>query len=149
MSRHAARIAAPADEVYARIADPHGRSAWLPELERTTGVPDRPLEPGDHFVGYASVLAHRFVGHSDVVVADHDAFHIEEQVIIGARFRTAWTVTPTDAPNGGGCEVVHELDVELPEGPLGRIERWVLGRYLDRLQRKALRRLVQRSEAAN
>ena len=143
MTRLAVDIAAPAAEVYARIADPRQRPAWLPELQATSELPDgRALEAGDRFVGYAALLGHRFVGHSEVVVADHAAARLEERVVIGARFRTSWTVTAT-GERGDTCRVIQDIDVEFPQGPIGTVERWVLNRYLNRLQREGLDRLAE------
>ena len=144
MSRHHVDIDAPADQVYALIADARRRPIWLPELQATDATPARPLEKGDRFVGYASLLGHRFVGASEVVDAQ-PANRLEEHVVIGARFRTAWDITPN--ADGHGCRVTHDIDVEFPQGRLGHIERWLLSRYLERLQRKGLRRLAERSAA--
>jgi uncharacterized protein YndB with AHSA1/START domain len=139
VSRHAIDIAAPPDDVYARIADPRQRSAWLPELE-TTDAPDRPVERGDRFLGVASVAGHRVVGHSEVVAASAAAGRLEERVVVGARFTTSWTVTPHR--DGQGCRVTHAIDFDYPRGLLGPLERWVLGRWAGRLQRAGLQRLA-------
>lgn len=141
MPRLVVDIAAPAADVYACIADPRRRPAWLPELQATSDVPDRPLEQGDRFVGYAATVGHRVVGHSEVVAADHAAAHLEERVVIGARFRTSWTVTPNDS--GQGCRVTQEIEFDFPQGTAGRLERWVLERYAARMQRVGLRRLAE------
>lgn len=82
------------------------------------------------------MLLHRFVGASEVVEATAGQT-IEERIVIGARMRTRWTVERT----ADGCEVTHELDVDFPGGPLGRLERWVLERRLSRMQRAGLARL--------
>ena len=138
------KMAAPPHRVYELIADAHARSTWLPELHAVSGAPDRELREGDRFVGVASLLGHRFVGNSEVVEAT-PGHRIAEEVVIGARFRTAWTVT-TDTD--GSCRVSHDIDVEFPQGPFGRLERWVLTRVLDRLQRQGLKRLAQQASAA-
>lgn len=139
MPRHTVRIAARPDDVYARIVDPRRRTAWLPELEGTSDVPDRPLQCGDSFVGYPALLGHRLVGRSAVVAADHDERHLEEHVVVGAGFRTAWTVTSAD----DGCVVTQDLEFEFPQGTIGRVERWVLERYAARMQRAGLERLAR------
>ena len=147
MPRHRVRVDAPAATVYAFIADARQRPTWLPELAETAGAPDRPLATGDRFVGYATLLGHRFVGASEVLEAE-PGLRLEEEVVIGARFRTAWQITPAGENNGRpACEVVHRIDIEFPQGALGTLERWVLTRYLSRLQRKGLRRLAGRSAA--
>ena len=149
-SNHAVAVTmdvdAPPAAVYELIADARRRATWLPELETTPDAPDRPLTKGDRFVGYAELLGHRFVGSSEVVDADPGQ-GLVEQVVIGARFRTAWNVTPSG--DGTSCRVTHEIDIEFPQGPMGRIERWVLARYLVRLQRKGLRRLAQAAAGAS
>ena len=144
MPRHTVHIAAPAADVYARITDPRRRPEWLPELIGTSDVPDQPLREGDRFVGYAELLGHRLVGHSEVRAADAASGRLEERVVIGARFTTTWDVTPTTT-DGSACRVTHDIDVEFPQGPLGNVVRWLLTRYLDRLQRRGLQRLAGRS----
>jgi hypothetical protein len=141
---HTVRIAAPAADVYARIADPRRRSEWLPELDGTSDVPERPLQEGDAFIGYPVLLGHRLVGRSSVVAADHDACRLEERVVVGASFRTAWTVAEVD----GGCVVTQEIAFDFPRGAVGRVERWVLDRYAARMQRAGLERLARTAAAS-
>jgi carbon monoxide dehydrogenase subunit G len=149
--RHAVHVDAPPATVYELIANPRRRARWLPELQTTGNMPQRLLEVGDRFVGHTSMLAHRFVGASEVTEAQPND-HLEEDVVIGARFRTRWDIAPDDDGDGDGehtgCRVTHDIDVEFPQGPLGRIERWVLSRYLDRLQRRGLQRLAATAAAA-
>lgn len=148
MPTHRIEIAAPAADVYARIADPHRRTEWLPELQSTSNVPDRPLQEGDSFLGHPVLLGHRLIGHSTVVRADHDACHLEEHVVVGGSFRTAWTVTAArdkdEDEDGGGtaCVVTQRIEFDFPQGTMGRLERWVLERYAARMQRAGLERLA-------
>lgn len=132
-----ARIDAPAHAVWEHLAVAPRRAEWLPELD-ATDAPARPLEAGDRFDGYSSLLAHRFVGSSEVVRADAPAL-LEERVVIGARFVTRWELVGVD---GGATTVRHTVEVEFPGGPFGPLERWVLGRRMRRLQRAGLRRLA-------
>ena len=129
-------MAASPSEVYELVANAARRAEWLPELDAVS-APDRALVRGDRFDGFSSLLLHRFVGSSEVVDAV-PAEALEERVIIGARLTTRWELT---GDGNGRTTVTHLLDVDFPEGPLGRLERWVLGRRLARLQRNGLRRL--------
>lgn len=147
MPRLVVDIAAPVADVYERLADARQRPAWLPELQATSEVPDRALEEGDRFVGYAAVAGHRIVGHSEIVAADHATARLEERVVIGARFRTSWTVTPNES--GQGCRVTQEIEFDFPQGAAGRVERWVLERYAARMQRVGLGRLAELTSGAS
>lgn len=139
MTRHRARIAAPAEVVYRLIADPQRRAEWLPELE-SADAPSRLLAEGDRFDGYTSLPGHRFVGTS-VVTSARPPLELSERVTVGARFTTTWRVEPS--ADDDGVVVTHTIDVELPTGAIGRIEARVLTWWIGRTQRAGLRRLVR------
>ena len=144
MALHSVTVASAPDVVYAVVADGNARPAWLPELERTEGAPQRPLDEGDRFTGYSSLLAHRFAGSSEVTGAQ-PASRLAERVIIGACLTTEWRFESIDG--GRATKVSQSMDVEYPQGPLGRVARWVLGRRIERLQHESLRRLAALVEA--
>ncbi|MEA3078167.1 MAG: hypothetical protein QOF60_3075 [Actinomycetota bacterium] len=110
---------------------------------RSVSAPDVhvPLEPGDRFFGETTILRHDLLGVSEVTVA-HTGHELAESVVIGARFVSRWTLSPSSS--GTGTDVTHTLDVEFPGGPFGRIERWVLRRRLAAIQRDSLANLAQR-----
>jgi hypothetical protein len=41
-----------------------------------------------------------------------------------------------------GSSVRHTIDVEFPDGPFSRVERWILRRRLLRMQRSSLENLA-------
>lgn len=145
MAQYAVDIDAPADLVYRLIAEVPLRTKWLPELE-STNAPDRELQTGDRFDGCSALLGHRFIGASSVVDAQHGE-RLEEVVVIGARFHTTWEVVTRDTTTPS-CRVQHTFDIEFPAGVLGRLERWLLGWRLDRLQRIAMHRLRDTATAS-
>lgn len=145
MARHSVVVASAPDVVYAVVADGSARSDWLPELASTEGAPPRPLERGDRFTGYPSLLGHRFVSTSEVTEAD-PAVRIAERVVIGAGLTTEWVFEPVD--DGRATRVSQSMVIDYPAGVFGRLARWVLARRVDRLQREALRRLAALAEAA-
>jgi hypothetical protein len=85
------------------------------------------------FVGEASLLGHDFVGRADVRRCEPGRALVEE-IVLGARLVSTWVFEPVDT----GTRVAHTLAIDFPGGPFGRIERWVLGRRLARLQRRSL-----------
>lgn len=101
-SRQTATIDAPADAVYVLIADPARRVDWLPELAVTSGG-DRILETGDRCDGESELFFHRFMGSSEVVDAASGRF-LEEELVVGARLRSRWELSP-DGP--GRTTVTH------------------------------------------
>ena len=136
---HEASVDAPADAVWARIADPSERPSWMTEVVAVEASPGI-VEVGDRFTGQSSILFHDFIGASEVIETVPGRA-LAEEVVIGARFVSRWEVTP----NGpGGCTVRHAIDVEFPTGPFSPIERWVLRRRLVRMQRASLRKLAER-----
>jgi hypothetical protein len=92
---------------------------------------------GDRFDGRSRILAHDFLGASEVTDVQ-PCCHLEEQVVIGARFVSRWTLAPQA---DGTTQVHHTIDVDFPEGPFSALERWVLRRRLLRMQRQSLRNL--------
>ena len=132
-------IDAPADAVWAFLADAARRPSWMTELRRVEGA-SGVLEVGDRFTGESSILLHDFIGASEVVEAEPGKV-LAEEVVIGARFVSRWEVEPA---GDGSTHVRHTIDVEFPSGPFSPIERWVLRRRLLRMQRASLRNLAER-----
>jgi uncharacterized protein YndB with AHSA1/START domain len=135
---HVADVPAPPDVVWACIADPTARAAWMTELQRVD-APPRPVEVGDRFNGQSSILLHDFIGASEVTEADRDRV-LEEDVVIGARFVSRWEITAS----GDGSSVHHTIEVQFPGGVFSPIERWVLRRRLLQMQKASLRNLAKR-----
>jgi uncharacterized membrane protein len=132
-------VGAAPEAVYDLLADIVRRPEWLYELRRVD-PPDEPLQVGTRFTGVSSLLLHEFVGESEVVLAEPGRA-LAEHIVLGVRFTSEWDLSATD----GGTHVRHCLVVELPGGPLSRLEGWVLRRRLDVMQRAsfaALARLV-------
>lgn len=125
------------DDVYGIVADVARRPEWLRELRHVV-APAGPVTEGVRFEGQSSLLLHDFIGTSDVVRAEPGRALVE-QVVLGARFTSAWTFEA--AP--GGTLVTHHVDIDFPGGPLGRLERWVLRRRLSVMQRASLEALAQ------
>lgn len=113
----------------------------MTELRKVEAAPG-PLAVGDRFTGQTSILFHDFIGESRVTEADPGRL-LEEEVVIGARFVSRWTVSPV-ADGGGGSTVRHTIDVEFPSGPFSPIERWVLKRRLLRMQKTTMAKLARR-----
>lgn len=135
---HVQEVAATAEAVWAVIADPTQRPAWMTELRRVDADPGE-VEAGDRFLGESSLLLHDFVGASEVTVAEAPKL-LAEEVVIGARFVSRWELVPS--ADGSTTTVRHSIDVEFPAGPFSWLERWVLRRRLLRMQRASLRNLA-------
>jgi hypothetical protein len=129
-------VPAGAKQAYDVIADVAGRPRWLSELRRVEAPPGAAFE-GGRFVGQSSLLFHDFLGVSEVIRADPGRT-LAEEVYLGARFTSEWTLETVD---GGTC-IRHVVDVDFPAGPLGRIERFVLRRRLASMQRASLQALA-------
>ena len=129
-------VGADPGAVYAVLADVAARPTWLPELLRVDAPPG-PGALGTRFTGETALLGHRFIGASEVVGAEAGRM-LAEEVYLGARMRSTWTLEP--APEG--TRVVHRIEIDFPAGPFGRVERWVLRRRLKRLQRRSLAALA-------
>lgn len=129
-------VAAGADAVYDVLADVARRPQWLHELRRVE-APDEPLRVGTRFTGCSALLLHELFGESEVVRVERGRA-LAERIVVGARFTSEWELSAVD----GGTVVRHCLVVELPGGPLRRLERWVLRRRLTALQRSSLAALV-------
>lgn len=130
------QVAATAEQVYARIADIGGRPRWLIELRRVDS--NQIAAPGVRFTGASRFAFHELHGASEVKVADAVA-EIVEEVHIGARFVSTWTVTP----NADGATVSHRLDLDLPRGPLAFVGRLLFGRSLRRMSKRGLEKLAE------
>ena len=135
---HVAEVPASPEEVWACIADPTARPAWMTELHRVDAAPG-PLAVGDRFNGESSILLHDFIGASEVTEADPGKV-LAEEVVIGARFVSRWEVTAL----AEGSSVHHTIDVQFPAGPFSPLERWVLRRRLLQMQKASLRNLAKR-----
>ena len=122
---------ASAEALFTFVADPSRRPDWLPELMS--------VEPLDEFrfAGRSALFGHEFVGESEVVRSETPHV-LAERVVIGARFTSTWTFESTPE---GGTRVRHEIVLDSPNGPLGRISRRVLQWRLRRMQRASLRAL--------
>ena len=130
-------VGADAGAVYAVLADLSSRPNWLAEL-RKVDAPPGPATAGTRFTGESSLLFHDFAGVSEVVVAEPGRA-LEEHVLLGARMVSRWTLENDGVAR---TRVTHEIDIDFPTGPLGRIERWVLRRRLGQLQRRSLAALA-------
>ena len=133
-------IGASPGAVWSHIADPTQRPAWMTELTRVDAAPGE-VTIGDRFQGESSILFHDFIGASEVTEVEPD-HHLEEEVVIGARFVSRWELEAVDG--GARTAVRHTIDVEFPAGPFSPLERWVLRRRLLRMQRASLRKLAGR-----
>ena len=142
-AHHVEEVPASPDAVWALVAEPAGRPAWMTELRRVDAPPGE-VEVGDRFVGESSILLHDFIGASEVTEVERTKVLVEE-VVIGARFVSRWELAAT--ADGSGTTVRHAIDVEFPAGPFSRLERWVLRRRLLRMQRASLRNLAARCSA--
>jgi len=129
-------IGAAPDAVYALVADLQRRPEWLHELVHVDPDADT-AKAGIRFEGESRLLLHRFPGSSEVLRADPGTA-LSERVHLGARLTVEWTFEPA---GDGRTRVRHCMDVVLPGGPLGRIERFVLRRRVSTLQRAALEAL--------
>lgn len=137
----AEEVPAPPEIVYALLAEPAQRPEWMTELKRIEAQDTgRPVEVGDRFEGVSSILFHDFIGLSEVTVAEPPT-RLDEDVVIGARFTSSWELTETA---DGGTRVHHVLAVQFPGGPFSWIERFVLRRRLERMQRQSLMNLARR-----
>ena len=137
---HSEVVPAPPGAVYALLAEPARRPQWMTELKRVE-APDapRPVEVGDRFEGVSSILFHDFIGVSEVTVAQPPN-RLDEDVVIGARFTSTWELSETAE---GRTRVHHGLEVQFPGGPFSWIERLVLRRRLERMQRQSLVNLAR------
>lgn len=136
--RRQAHVNAAPDRVFVAIADVRARPSWMPELH-SVEAPDRPVTTGDRFRGESRLLLHQFLGESVVLNAESPT-HLEEEVVIGARFRTSWSIEPS----GDGATITYDIRLDYPGGPLGRIERALLGWRLGAMQRRSLERIAER-----
>jgi uncharacterized protein YndB with AHSA1/START domain len=135
-------VAAGPDAVYAIVGDLQRRPTWLGELVHVDPSATT-AEAGMRFEGESRLLLHRFPGSSEVVRAE-PGVTLSERVHLGARLTSEWTFAPTA---DGGTRVRHCMEVTLPGGPLGPIERFVLRRRIASLQRAALESLVSLASA--
>lgn len=133
--RHAADVPGDADGLYHQVADPLARRSWMPELVEVDAPPG-PLHAGDRFAGRTRVFGHTFAGDSHTDIAEGST-HLVEEVVVGARFRSEWTFTPTPT----GTRLEHVIDLELPGGPLVALVAPLLRWRLARMQNKSLRAL--------
>ena len=119
------------EALFAFVADPSRRPDWLPELQSVEAIED------GRFAGRSALFGHEFVGESEVMRAEEPTV-IAERVVIGARFTSTWTFEPAA---DGTTRVRHEIALDAPSGPLGRVSRRVLQWRLRRMQRASLRAL--------
>jgi hypothetical protein len=125
------------DVVYSAVADLRDRPRWLTEMSDVVAKVN-PAQAGTRFTATSSLLLHRFHGASDVQVADGSRTVVEE-VHLGARFLSKWTVDPAAT----GTVLRHSIELDLPTGPLGWAARLILGWRLRRMSRRSLRLLAE------
>lgn len=125
-------VGAAPGAVYDVLADIARRPEWLHELRRVE-APHGPVEVGTRFTGTSSLFLHEFVGESEVMRVEPGRA-LAERIVLGVRLASEWELTATE----GGTLVRHCLVVELPGGPLSRLERWVLRRRLAAMQKSSL-----------
>lgn len=135
-------VGAAPEAVYAIVADLQRRPTWLGELVHVDPSAAT-AEVGMRFEGESRLFLHTFPGSSEVVRAEPGAA-LSERVHLGARLTSEWTFAATA---DGGTRVRHCMEVVLPGGPLGPIERFVLRRRIASLQRAALESLVSLASA--
>lgn len=136
--RESIEIEAPAEEVWALVMDPDRLGDWVTAHRDASGVPDRPLEPGDEF-------------NQKLCVAGK-SFNVDWE-LIEAR-KPEFAVWKAKGPKGAGADVRYELsgngdgtrfeytnDFDLPGGPLKFVAGGIAGRPAKRAARKSLRRL--------
>ena len=136
---YASDVPASPEAVWSLIADPSSRPSWMTELRKVEAAPG-PVTVGDRFTGQSSILLHDFIGESKITDAEPGHL-LAEEVVIGARFVSRWTVAPA---GGGGSNVRHTIEVEFPSGPFSPLERWVLRWRLMRMQKSTMAKLAQR-----
>lgn len=119
---------ASAEALFTFVADPLRRPDWLPELRSVERLDD------ERFVGRSALFGHEFVGQSEVLESDAPTT-LTERVVIGAQFTSTWTIEPTA---DGAIRVRHQIVLDAPTGPLGRVSRRVLRWRLRRMQRASL-----------
>jgi hypothetical protein len=134
---------ASADDVYAAVADLRQRPTWLTEMSEVDAPPG-PAQAGTRFTATSSLLLHSFHGASDVREAD-GVSRLTEEVHLGARFQSTWTIVPTPT----GSVLRHRIELDLPTGPLGWIARIALGWRLRQMSRRSLRLLARRLSSAS
>lgn len=137
---HVREVPAPPLAVWAKIADPAERPAWMTELRRVDAATGE-VQVGDRFSGASAILGHEFLGESRVTDVDRGKL-LAEEVVIGARFVSRWELVPSG--DGRSTKVHHVIDVQFPTGVFGAVERWVLRRRLLRMQRTSLEALASR-----
>ena len=127
---------ASSEALFAFVAEPTRRPEWLPELNSVEPITE------SRFAGRSALFGHEFAGESEVVRSETPEV-LSERVVIGARFTSTWTFEPTAE---GGTRVRHEIALDAPSGPLGRISRRVLRWRLRRMQRESLAALARYAE---
>ncbi len=128
-------LAASAEEVYSLLADPSRRPEWMTELKSVEGTGSRRrVEVGDRFEGVSSILFHDFIGVSEIKAAEPPV-RLGEEVVIGARFTSVWELSEVGTSR---TRLRHVLEVQFPGGPFSWLERLILRRRLQRMQRQSL-----------
>jgi hypothetical protein len=125
-------IPAAPERVYRAVADARDRPQWLTEMS-DVDAPEGPVQPGTRFTATSSLLLHSFHGASEVHEADGIS-RVSEEVHLGARFHSTWTIVPSPT----GSVLRHRIELDLPTGPLGWLARVVLGRRLRRMSQRSL-----------
>ena len=132
------RAPCPPEAVLDQILTPATWPEWQSEILRVEG-PER-LAPGDAVLGDARLLGFRVEGRSTSVEVSSDSF--AHDVIVGVRMKVRYTVQP----DGGGAQVTHHLETNLPGGVAGRLLSLFLTWRLRRMQTKLLDDLVTRCD---
>ncbi|MBW3615953.1 MAG: hypothetical protein KY439_11715, partial [Actinobacteria bacterium] len=113
------------------------------ELKSVEGMESgRRVEVGDRFEGMSSILFHDFIGVSEIKVAEPPV-RLGEEVVIGARFTSTWELSEVA---DGRTRLRHLVEVQFPGGPFSWLERLVLRRRLQRMQRQSLVNLSARCQ---
>ncbi len=133
--------ACSADEVTRLLVEPATWEHWQPEILHAEG--QSPLKPGGVARGRARMLGFEVYGQSTALdVGDR---HFVEDAVVGVHMQIRYDIA--EAPEGG-VTVRHTLELEPSGGVAGRALTWLLKRRLKKMQREALRALVQTAGAA-
>ena len=121
-------------EVMRRIRTPATWPEWQSEIVSTEG-PSYLCE-GDVVPGKAAMMGFEVDGQSFTVGATEQSY--VEEVVVGVGMRVSYTVVPTET----GARITHELECELPGGPLGSLLSFFLKRRFVKMERDLLKRLA-------
>ena len=130
-----AHVAAPPENVFAFLDEPHNHVAVTPSLAGVETI--EPLDNGGKRADFTYKILGLSVG-GELRERQHDP---DERMVFDLRGQLTGVIDLQFVPNNGGTDVIYSAEYDIPWGPLGRLLAPLVRWYNAREVRQLLKNL--------